>query len=65
MKKLQRHIFLNKESVKLFSRKTLNILRDTTENLLELYQHTLWQDVNIQTLQNLRNLVYEAKAGIQ
>ncbi len=65
MNNLQRHIYLNKESVKLFSRKTLDVLRDITENLVELYQHTLWQDVNIQTLQNLRNLVYEAEAGIQ
>lgn len=59
MKNLQRHIYLNKESANVFSRRTLKALRDITDNLLE-YKHTLWQDVNIQTLQNLRNLLYKA-----
>jgi hypothetical protein len=65
MKELQRHIYLSKESVNLSSRKTLKALRDITESLVELYQHTLWQDVNIQTPQNLRNLVYKAEAAIE
>jgi hypothetical protein len=63
MKNPQRHIYLNKESANVFSRKTLKVLRDITDNLLRLYQHTLWQDVNIQTLQNLRNLIYKALAA--
>jgi hypothetical protein len=64
MKNPQRHIYLNKESANVFSRKTLKALRDITDNLFRLYQHTLWQDVNIQTLQNLRNLIYKALAAI-
>ncbi|MGB3755471.1 MAG: cobaltochelatase subunit CobN, partial [Rivularia sp. (in: cyanobacteria)] len=37
-------------------------LRDIAERLLEAYQRGLWQDVNISTLDNLRNLVHQAEA---
>lgn len=40
-------------------------LRDIAERLLEAYQRGLWQDVNIQTLENLRNLVHQAEAAIE
>jgi cobalamin biosynthesis Mg chelatase CobN len=60
MKELQRHIYLIKDLVSRFSRKTFYALRDITEKLLARYEHSLWQDVNIQTLQNLRNLIHEA-----
>ncbi len=60
MKELQRNIYFIKDLVNRFSRKPFYALRDITERLLGLYEHSLWQDVNIQTLQNLRNLVHEA-----
>ncbi len=65
MKELQRHLYLIKDSVNRFSGKTFYPLRDITERLLGLYQRSSWQDVNIQTLQNLRDLVYEANAAIE
>ncbi|MEA5551568.1 cobaltochelatase subunit CobN [Anabaena cylindrica UHCC 0172] len=40
-------------------------LRDISERLLEAHQRGLWQDVNIQTLDNLRNLVHQAEAAIE
>ncbi len=40
-------------------------LRDIAERLLEAYQRGLWQDVNIPTLDNLRNLVHQAEAAIE
>lgn len=40
-------------------------LRDIAERLLEAYKRGLWQDVNIQTLENLRNLVHQAEAAIE
>ena len=40
-------------------------LRDIAERLLEANQRGLWQDVNIQTLENLRNLVHQAEATIE
>ncbi|HLO88866.1 MAG TPA: cobaltochelatase subunit CobN, partial [Nostocaceae cyanobacterium] len=40
-------------------------LRDIAERLLEAHQRGLWQDVNIQTLDNLRNLVHQAEAAIE
>ncbi|WP_414564431.1 MULTISPECIES: cobaltochelatase subunit CobN [unclassified Anabaena] len=40
-------------------------LRDIAEKLLEAHQRNLWQDVNIQTLENLRNLVHQAEATIE
>ncbi|MFM7405920.1 MAG: cobaltochelatase subunit CobN [Cuspidothrix sp.] len=40
-------------------------LRDIAERLLEANQRGLWQDVNTQTLDNLRNLVHEAEATIE
>ena len=40
-------------------------LRDIAERLLEANQRGLWQDINIQTLENLRNLVHQAEAAIE
>jgi cobaltochelatase CobN len=40
-------------------------LRDMAERLLEAYKRGLWQDVNIRTLENLRNLVHQAEATIE
>ena len=40
-------------------------LRDIAERLLEANQRGLWQDVSIQTLENLRNLVHQAEATIE
>jgi cobaltochelatase CobN len=40
-------------------------LRDMAERLLEAYQRGLWQDVNILTLETLRNLVHQAEATIE
>ncbi|BAZ15848.1 cobaltochelatase [Calothrix sp. NIES-4071] len=40
-------------------------LRDIAERLLEAYKRGLWEDVNIQTLENLRNLVHQAEAAIE
>ncbi|MBW4688110.1 MAG: cobaltochelatase subunit CobN [Komarekiella atlantica HA4396-MV6] len=40
-------------------------LRDMAERLLEAYKRGLWQDVNIRTLESLRNLVHQAEATIE
>jgi len=40
-------------------------LRDMAERLLEAHKRGLWQDVNIRTLENLRNLVHQAEATIE
>ncbi len=40
-------------------------LRDIAERLLEAHKRGLWQDVNIQTLENLRNLVHYAEEAIE
>ncbi len=40
-------------------------LRDIAERLLEANQRGLWQDINIKTLENLRNLVHQAEAAIE
>ncbi len=40
-------------------------LRDIAERMLEAHKRGLWQDVNIQTMENLRNLVHEAEAAIE
>jgi cobaltochelatase CobN len=40
-------------------------LRDIAERMLEAHKRDLWQDVNIQTMENLRNLVHEAEAAIE
>jgi cobaltochelatase CobN len=40
-------------------------LRDIAERLLEAHKRNLWEDVNIQTLENLRNLVHQAEAAIE
>jgi cobaltochelatase CobN len=40
-------------------------LRDIAERLLEANQRGLWENVNIQTLENLRNLVHQAEATIE
>ncbi|QLE57266.1 cobaltochelatase subunit CobN [Nostoc sp. TCL26-01] len=45
--------------------KNPHALRDIAERLLEAHQRNLWQDVNIQTLENLRNLVHQAEATIE
>jgi cobaltochelatase CobN len=40
-------------------------LRDIAERLLEAHQRGLWEDVDIVTLDNLRNLVHQAEAAIE
>ena len=40
-------------------------LRDIAERLLEAHKRSLWQDVNIRILENLRNLVHQAEAAIE
>jgi cobaltochelatase CobN len=45
--------------------KNPHALRDIAEKLLEAHQRGLWEDVNIQTLDNLRNLVHQAEAVIE
>ncbi|TAF06013.1 MAG: cobaltochelatase subunit CobN, partial [Nostocales cyanobacterium] len=40
-------------------------VRDIAERLLEAHQRGLWEDVNLETLENLRNLVHEAEAAIE
>ena len=40
-------------------------LRDIAERLLEAHKRSLWQDVNIPILENLRNLVHQAEAAIE
>ena len=40
-------------------------LRDIAERILEAHKRNLWQDVNIQTLESLRNLVHQAEAVIE
>ncbi|MEH2071946.1 MAG: cobaltochelatase subunit CobN [Nostoc sp.] len=40
-------------------------LRDIAERLLEAHKRNLWQDVNIGTLEILRNLVHQAEAVIE
>ncbi|MEH2350382.1 MAG: cobaltochelatase subunit CobN, partial [Nostoc sp.] len=40
-------------------------LRDIAEKLLEAHKRNLWEDVNIETLEALRNLVHQAEAVIE
>ena len=40
-------------------------LRDIAERILEANQRGLWQDVNIKTLETLRNIVHQAEAAIE
>jgi len=40
-------------------------LRDIAERLLEAHKRNLWEDVNIGTLETLRNLVHQAEAVIE
>jgi cobaltochelatase CobN len=40
-------------------------LRDIAERLIEAYQRGLWQDLSIETLDNLRSLVHQAEADIE
>jgi cobaltochelatase CobN len=40
-------------------------LRDMAERLLEAHKRSLWHDVNIQTLELLRNIVHQAEAAIE
>jgi cobaltochelatase CobN len=35
------------------------------ERLLEAHKRGLWHDVNIQTLEHLRNIVHQAEAAIE
>lgn len=41
------------------------VLRDIAERILEANQRGLWQDVNIKTLETLRNIVHQAEAAIE
>ncbi|MEH1938607.1 MAG: cobaltochelatase subunit CobN [Nostoc sp.] len=41
------------------------VLRDIAERLLEAHKRNLWEDVNIGTLETLRNLVHQAEAVIE
>jgi len=45
--------------------KNPHALRDIAERLLEANQRGLWENVNIETLENLRNLVHQAEATIE
>ncbi|AFY46244.1 cobaltochelatase, CobN subunit [Nostoc sp. PCC 7524] len=45
--------------------KNPHALRDIAERLLEAHKRGLWQDVNIQTIENLRNIVHQAEASIE
>jgi cobaltochelatase CobN len=40
-------------------------LRDIAERLLEANQRGLWQNVSIQTLEDIRNLLHQAEASIE
>ncbi|BAY16318.1 cobaltochelatase [Anabaenopsis circularis NIES-21] len=40
-------------------------LRDIAERLFEAHKRGLWEDVDILTLENLRNLVHQAEAAIE
>ncbi|ALF54805.1 cobalamin biosynthesis protein CobN [Nostoc piscinale CENA21] len=40
-------------------------LRDIAERLLEAHQRGLWENIDILTLENLRNLVHQAEAAIE
>ncbi|MBW4478982.1 MAG: cobaltochelatase subunit CobN [Tolypothrix brevis GSE-NOS-MK-07-07A] len=40
-------------------------LRDIAERMLEAHKRDLWQDINIETIENLRNLVHQAEAAIE
>ncbi len=40
-------------------------LRDMAERLLEAHKRGLWQDANLQILENLRNLIHQAEAVIE
>jgi cobaltochelatase CobN len=56
---------LDPEVCEFIQNKNPHALRDIAEKLLEAHQRGLWQDVNIQTLENLRNLVHQAEATIE
>jgi cobaltochelatase CobN len=45
--------------------KNPHALRDIAERLLEAHKRGLWEDVDTQTLENLRNLVHQAEATIE
>ncbi|MEH1827052.1 MAG: cobaltochelatase subunit CobN [Nostoc sp.] len=51
--------------VEFIQQKNPYALRDIAEKLLEAHQRNLWEDVNIGTLEALRNLVHQAEAVIE
>ncbi len=51
--------------LKFIEEKNPDALRDIAERLLEAHKRNLWQDVNIGTLETLRNLVHQAEAVIE
>ncbi|MEH2081535.1 MAG: cobaltochelatase subunit CobN, partial [Nostoc sp.] len=51
--------------VEFIQQKNPYALRDIAEKLLEAYKRNLWEDVNIGTLEALRNLVHQAEAVIE
>jgi cobaltochelatase CobN len=56
---------LDSRVCKFIEEKNPYALRDIAERLLEAHKRGLWEDVNIQTLENLRNLVHQAEAAIE
>jgi cobaltochelatase CobN len=58
--------YLNDPEVsKFIQEKNPYALRDIAERLLEAHKRSLWQDVDIRTLDNLRNIVHQAEAVIE
>ncbi|MHC0063760.1 cobaltochelatase subunit CobN [Nostoc sp. UIC 10890] len=51
--------------VEFIQQKNPYALRDIAERLLEAHKRNLWEDVNIGTLEALRNLVHQAEAVIE
>ncbi|MEH2329003.1 cobaltochelatase subunit CobN [Nostoc sp.] len=51
--------------VEFIQQKNPYALRDIAEKLLEAHKRNLWEDVNIGTLEALRNLVHQAEAVIE
>jgi cobaltochelatase CobN len=45
--------------------KNPHALRDIAERLLEAHKRSLWEDVDTQTIEDLRNLVHQAEATIE
>ncbi|MDZ7967216.1 MAG: cobaltochelatase subunit CobN, partial [Nostoc sp. DedSLP03] len=51
--------------VEFIQQKNPYALRDIAEKLLEAHKRNLWEDVNIGTLEALRNLIHQAEAVIE